>query len=134
MTREEFVNKVVLVFLGGGIGSVARYGSTLLAVRLGGTAFPWGTLAVNLTGCLTIGLLFGVSEREGLLGPSARLFLVTGCMGGLTTFPTYALESTNFARSGSFFGGVANLFASNAAGLFLVMIGLWLAHKLIPGG
>lgn len=113
---------------------MARYGITLLAARLWGTGFPWGTLAVNLTGCLLIGVLLGLSEREGLLSPSTRLFLMTGFLGGLTTFSTYALESITFARSGSLTGTTANVLANNVAGLVLVLGGMWLAQKLLPGG
>lgn len=113
---------------------MARYGTTLLAARLWGTGFPWGTLVVNLTGCLLIGLLFGLSEREGVLSPSARLLLMTGFLGGLTTFSTYALESTNFARSGSLPGAASNVLANNMAGLVLVLGGMWLAQKILPGG
>jgi CrcB protein len=128
------MHKLILVFLGGGLGSAVRYGSTLLATRLYGTNFPWGTLAVNLAGCLLIGLLFGFSEREGMLTPGTRLFLMTGFMGGLTTFSTYALETSNFARTGSWSVATSNLLANNVAGLLLVVAGMWLAQKLVPGG
>ncbi len=126
--------KVLLVFAGGGIGSVVRYGSTLLATRWFGTAFPWGTLAVNLAGCFVIGALFEASAREGLMSPSTRLLLTTGFLGGLTTFSTYALETANFARTGSQFAAVSNLLANNVAGLALVLIGMGLARTVLAGG
>jgi CrcB protein len=126
------MTKVILVFIGGGFGSAARYGTTLLATRLFGSAFPWGTLAVNLIGCLLIGVLFGVSDW-GAVNPQTRLLLMTGFLGGLTTFSTYALETSGFARSEQLTGAVSNLVANNGAGLALVFAGFWLAQKLAPG-
>lgn len=124
--------KFALVFAGGGLGSAVRYGSALLAARFWGAGFPWGTLAVNLVGCFVIGVLFGISEQKGGLRPETRLLLMTGFLGGLTTFSTYALETTNFARTGSLIGAASNLIANNAAGLVLVVTGMWLAQKLGP--
>lgn len=126
------MTKVLLVFAGGGLGSLTRYGATMLAVRLFGPTFPWGTLTVNLIGCLGIGVLFGLSDR-GAVSPEARLLLMTGFLGGLTTFSTYALETTGFARSEQWIGAVSNLLANNVAGLALVFAGIWVAKKLALG-
>lgn len=126
------MTKVILVFIGGGLGSATRYGATLLATRLFGSTFPWGTLGVNLAGCFLIGVLFGLSDR-GALSPKARLVLMTGFLGGLTTFSTYALETAGFRRSDQLTGAVSNLLANNGAGLALVLVGMRLAQKLAPG-
>lgn len=75
------------VALGGALGSMARYAVSLAAVSLLGTAYPWGTLAVNILGSAAIGALAGM----GLGGP-ARLFCITGILGGFTTFSAFSLE------------------------------------------
>jgi CrcB protein len=124
------MTKLLLVLFGGGLGAVSRYGSTLLAVRLFGAGFPWGTLFANLVGCLLIGILTGLSEAKGLLSVEARLFLITGFLGGLTTFSTYALETVNFARDGSFVVTLIQLTAHNLAGLALVLIGIELVRAI----
>ncbi len=92
-----------LIFIGTGsfIGGIARYLLTRW-VQNGTTAsFPFGTLAVNLIGCLLIGLLFGLFERFGWFSANLRAFLTIGFCGGFTTFSTFALESVAMMRNGS---------------------------------
>lgn len=129
----ETLRQVGLVMAGGALGALSRYGFALGAARLLGGRFPWGTLLANLTGCLLIGLAFGLSERAGLLSPSARLFFMTGFLGALTTFSTYALESVVFLREGSY-GAVINFLLNNLGGGVLVLAGLWLAGFLTQRG
>lgn len=83
------IRSLLLVGLGGGLGSIARYAVyRLLPV----TAFPWGTFIVNLTGSLIIGLCWGLATRN-LITEDWRLFLITGICGGFTTFSAFSLES-----------------------------------------
>lgn len=82
--------QLLLVALGGAIGSVARYGVGFAGARVLGLAFPWGTLAVNVIGGLAIGLL---SARLGPEQENARLLLGVGVLGGFTTFSTFSLET-----------------------------------------
>ena len=124
------MNKVFLVFIGGGIGTAARYGTNLLAVRLFGTGFPFGTLMVNLAGCFLIGVVLALSERTGLVQPGTRLFVVTGVLGGLTTFSSFAVE-TVLAVRGSMGLAVANFAANNVGGLILVVSGFKLMDWLL---
>ncbi len=124
------MHKAVLVIVGGGFGALLRYGTGLLAARLFGTGFAWGTLIVNLSGCFVIGVCFESAERKGFLSPSARLFLVTGFLGALTTFSTYALETVTYAREGAAWPAVANVLANTVGGGLLVLVGMWLAWRL----
>jgi CrcB protein len=124
------MNKVLLVFIGGGIGAATRYGMTLLAGKWFGTGFPWGTLIVNLGGCLAIGVILGLAEKTSLVQPSTRLFFVTGFLGGLTTFSSYALESILALRI-SMSASLANIAANNLIGLGLVVLGLKLTEWVI---
>jgi len=119
---------VLLVMLGGSLGAVCRYGVSRVAAAWLGSGFPWGTLVVNLGGCLLIGLVFGMTDR-GTTHPSERLFFVTGFLGALTTFSTFALETTQVAP-GSWALAGANFLANNLAGLALVIGGMWLGTRL----
>ena len=123
------MTNVLLVMLGGSIGALSRYGASLLAVKLFGSRFPWGTLAVNLVGCFLIGVAFALAERgSGSMGPSMRLFFVTGYLGGLTTFSTYALETTNALGAQNSMVAVLNFAANNLLGVSLVLIGMWMVR------
>jgi len=123
------MTNILLVMLGGSIGALSRYGASLLAVKLFGSRFPWGTLAVNLVGCFFIGIAFALAERgSGSMTPSMRLFFVTGYLGGLTTFSTYALETTNALGAQDSMAAVLNFAANNLLGVALVLLGMWMVR------
>jgi fluoride exporter len=89
---------VFLVFVGGGIGSVLRYLTGIQAAKLFGpfsvdTGWPWGTFVVNGVGCLVMGLCFRLVPLPGIGSPDARLLLMTGVLGGFTTFSAFALDA-----------------------------------------
>jgi CrcB protein len=118
-----------MVMLGGSIGALSRYGVSLLAVKLFGTRFPWGTLIVNLIGCFFIGLAFALAERgSSIMSPSMRLFFVTGYLGGLTTFSTYAVETTNALGAQNSMSAILNVAANNLLGVALVLLGMWIVR------
>lgn len=80
--NDGWIMKILLVLIGGGIGSLSRYAVSLLAAQLFGTKFPWGTLIVNLSGCFLIGLSFALADRGlNIMTPSIRLFFMTGFLG-----------------------------------------------------
>lgn len=82
------------------LGSMARYLVQGLFLRLGASAFPAGTLAVNVLGCFLIGLVYGWSPKAGDVAPAWRLFLTTGFCGGFTTFSAFSAESISLFKSG----------------------------------
>ena len=108
------------------MGSVARYA---VAVWLGNTPtdrFPWATFAVNCLGCLLIGLMAGWLARASV-PESARLFLVTGILGGFTTFSAFGLESVGLLRRGEFSLALLYILGSVLVGIAAVWLGLRLA-------
>lgn len=121
---------VLLIILGGGLGAILRYGVGILAVRVWGASFPYGTLIVNLAGCLLIGIIFGLGERTELITPGMRLFLLTGFLGALTTFSSFALESV-LAGGGGLYGlAFLNFLINNIGGFLLVIAGLQVASLI----
>ncbi|HEY5999890.1 MAG TPA: fluoride efflux transporter CrcB [bacterium] len=119
--------KLLLVGTGGFLGSVLRYvagGAVQAATRYG--HFPWGTLAVNAAGCLLIGLLGGAAETRHVLTQEQRLFLITGFLGGFTTFSAYGFETYFLIRVGEPWLAAANALGQVALGLAAV----WAGHAL----
>ena len=120
--------KWVALITGGVAGTVARYALSGFVYRFSGTEFPYGTLAVNLAGCLAIGFLSALSEEKFLLGPNARLLLMAGFCGAFTTFSTFMLETGNLIRAGETLRAFANVAVSVAAGFLLFRLGIFLAE------
>jgi len=117
------------VLLGASIGGLARYLiGTALQQRIGGR-FPIGTLVVNVTGCFLIGILMTLFTERGEPVPNARLLMVTGVLGGYTTFSSFAWESFQAMQEGSLWIGFINLFASVMLGYLAVWCGAWLVRR-----
>lgn len=112
----------LLVFLGSGIGGMARHGVGLAAVRLGST-FPFGILAINIVGSTLMGVLAGWYAMRGGSQP-LRLFLATGVLGGFTTFSTYALDGILLLQRGETAAALAYIFGSVGLGLGGLLLGL----------
>lgn len=87
------LNSALLAAAGGALGSAARYFVGAIAFRLFGPEFPWGTLAVNVIGCLLMGILAGFVILRDAVPADLRIFLMTGVLGGFTTFSAFALDS-----------------------------------------
>jgi CrcB protein len=114
------VKSVLLVALGGALGSVARWGLSGVVQRWSGSTFPWGTAAVNALGSLAIGFVVALALERALVPPAARLFLVTGILGGFTTFSALSYETFALLRDGQWLG--ATLYAGGS-----VVVGVGLA-------
>lgn len=106
--------RVVLVALGGALGSVARYGVGALAAQVLGPAFPWGTLLVNLTGSFLIALVMHLALTGSAISLELRIFLTTGIMGGFTTYSSFNYETLALLNQRAY--GLAGL---NLAGTVL---------------
>ena len=119
---------ILLVALGGAVGSVARYKiSGYVLHHTIDWRFPAGTFAVNVLGCLVAGVLAGLAEKHDLLSADARLLLFTGLLGGFTTFSAFGLETMYLLRRGDFVIAGANIVLSVIAGLLALALGLGLA-------
>lgn len=121
------LRNLLCVALGGAIGSTARYLlSRLINEHSTGAPFPWGTLTVNVLGCLLIGLLCGLTARTSALSPRWQLLLITGLCGGFTTFSTFAYESYLLADTRRILAAAAYAALSLTLGLAAV----WLGYRL----
>jgi fluoride exporter len=119
------MKNLLLVALGGALGSAARYKmSGWILHHTVDWKFPAGTFAVNVLGCLAAGLLAGLAEKHELLSPHTRLLLFTGVLGGFTTFSAFGLETVFLIRRGDWLVATSNVFLSVLAGLVALWLGL----------
>jgi fluoride exporter len=130
----EMLTKILLVMAGGSLGAVGRYMVSLGAMRLFGSGLSWGTFLANMIGCFLIGVIFALVDRVPWLTPSVRLFFMTGFLGALTTFSTYALEVVTAIRGGGFGVAAITFLANNIGGIGLVLAGIGLVQILFKGG
>lgn len=117
------MKELLLVFIGGGMGSVLRY---LVGRLMSSSSFPWGTFAVNITGCFLIGLLSTWIARHSL-SPDMRLLLIVGLCGGFTTFSTFSNEALALMRNGQLPLCLAYIIGSIALGVIAAYIGIKLS-------
>ena len=123
------LERFILVMLGGGTGSLARYvAGTAIMNRVGGR-FPLGTLVVNVTGCFLIGLLMSLLTERFWPHPNWRLLLVVGFLGGYTTFSSFEYETYSAIRDGGLWIGLVNIVASVTLGYLAVWVGVLLAAR-----
>ena len=122
--------KILWIGFGGFLGSIGRYLlSGYVQHLVKGTGFPYGTLAVNLTGCLFIGFLSQWVEARGFLSPEARLFVFVGLLGGFTTFSTFGNETMNLWHVGESAAALANIALHVGLGLGAA----WFGHVIAYG-
>jgi CrcB protein len=127
------LTQALLVGLGGFVGANARYFlGAWIAARLGG-AFPAGTLLINVSGSLAIGVLLVLLVERLALDPAWRLLLVTGFLGGYTTFSAYTFEVVALLEAGDPAGAAWYVLGSNALGLGACFAGMLLARSLLAG-
>jgi CrcB protein len=121
--------RYLLILLGGGIGSLARYVAGSAIMTRFGSRFPLGTMVVNLTGSFLIGLLMTLLTERWQPHPNWRLLLVVGFLGGYTTFSSFEWETFSAVREGGFWIGLANVVGSVAFGYAAVWLGALLGRR-----
>ena len=127
------MQRLLLVCLGGALGSGARYLVGVLAVRLFGLGFPWGTLFVNLVGCFLMGLIMALGMGLASFPPTLRLALTTGFLGGLMTYSSFNFETTWLALDGALASALVNFGVTALGGLLAGLGGLALGRMFVPG-
>jgi CrcB protein len=116
--------RLLVIAIGGALGSVARYLFSSAILRVSGSLFPLGTFGVNVVGCLIFGAIAGAAEQRVQLAPELRAFLLVGVLGGFTTFSSYAFESFSLLRDGQVVAAAVNIVGQVVAGL----VGLWAGY------
>ena len=121
--------QLVLIAVFGAIGTLARYGLQGLVQVRAGSAFPYGTLLINLTGCFFLGLIGQFMMNRIVLSPEWRLAITVGFFGGYTTFSSFGWETAKMLEDGEWLRATTYVAASVVAGLLLSVAGIRLANK-----
>lgn len=122
---------IMAIGIGSFLGAIFRYFLSQFINSKFLSTFPFGTLTVNILGCLLIGLIFGLSDRVNL-SQEWRLFLTTGLIGGFTTFSAFSYETITMMRDGQFWYASAYVIGSVVVGLIATFIGIVVIKNVIP--
>ncbi|MDB5546987.1 MAG: fluoride efflux transporter CrcB [Tardiphaga sp.] len=120
----------LLVFVGGGLGSVLRYALTMAAGKAFGPHFPWGTFLINITGSTVMGLIAGYLAFKGETAQPWRIFLMTGILGGYTTFSAFSLDAAVLYERGEIALALAYVLGSVLMAISGLFAGLALVRSL----
>ncbi|AXQ29150.1 fluoride efflux transporter CrcB [Solimonas sp. K1W22B-7] len=123
------MNAWLAVLLGGGVGSVCRYGVVRLATAAGATLFPWGTLAVNVVGSLLAGVAYALLAERMNAAPEWRALAMAGFLGGFTTFSAFSLETVRLAEDGHVAAALSNMALNLVLCLAACALGLLLVRR-----
>ena len=127
---QPSLQSFMLVACGGALGSIARYGVAVLALKLP-VQLPIGTLTANLVGCFLIGLFSQLALNSSSLPPGARLFLIAGFCGGFTTFSTFALEIITLIDTAQPLQALIYAISSVVLGLLALLLGVWVVKVVL---
>lgn len=121
---------LLLIACGGAVGAVLRYGASLGVYSLMGRGFPWGTLFVNVSGSLLMGVLSILLLERFDIGPEWRAAILVGLLGSFTTFSTFSIETLNLLEQGDIMRAFANIAFSVIVCLLAVWLGVGLGRQL----
>ena len=118
------LQKLLLIAVAGGFGSLARYWLSGVVQNSSGSVFPYGTVAVNVLGCLVFGFLLAVTEGRFAVSPQTRAIVLVGFLGAFTTFSTFVFETVALLENSQWLLALANLSLQNFVGLAALILGL----------
>jgi fluoride exporter len=125
MTRD-----LLFIFLGGGLGSVVRFGTGKWIGTLHNQQFPYGTLVANIVACLILGFVIGMADHKQLISPAARLFWAVGFCGGFSTFSTFSAETIALLQNGFHLSTVLYVIGSLVFCISATYAGLYLGEQV----
>ncbi len=124
------MHKLILLGLAGALGTLSRYGLAGFVHRFIGPSFPWGTFAVNITGCFIAGILWALFENRWPVSGETRTIILVGFMGAFTTFSAMILETSELIRAAEWLYAAGNLSLQNGVGFAAIFAGTALGRMI----
>ena len=124
------VQKIILIGLAGAVGTLARYGLSGFIQRISGGTLPWGTLTVNVVGCLIAGLVWALIENRLTVSGETRAIILIGFLGAFTTFSTFVLETGELMRDAEWFQAIGNFALHNVVGILAFFTGFTIIRSM----
>ena len=124
------IQKLVLIAVAGGLGTLARFGLSGIVQHAIGRTFPWGTVCVNLVGCFGFGVLWAIMEDRLSVSGDVRIVVLVGFMGAFTTFSTFVFETGQLIEELQWMWALANLLIQNIVGIACLFVGLAIGRLL----
>jgi fluoride exporter len=124
------LQKLLLIALAGAVGTLARYGLGGLIQEHCGKIFPWGTVVVNLSGCLAFGIMWSLLTERWPASGETRVIVLIGCMGAFTTFSTFVFETDQLLRDSQWWPALGYFTIHNVGGLAALVAGLAVGRLL----
>lgn len=121
--------KVLLIFAGGGLGALSRYGVSALLNKISNNSFPLGTLGVNVIGSFFMGILFCFFPQSERIPPELKVMILVGFLGAFTTFSSYSLETVTLLKEQAYLAGILNFLLNNTLSLLAVWGGYLLVNR-----
>lgn len=119
----------LVVFMGSGVGGMLRHGVGIVALRLMGPTFPWGTLAINVVGSALMGMMIGLFAAKSIENAELRLFVTTGLIGGFTTWSTFSLDAVTLWERGEIGAAIGYVLASLVLSVVVLAIALVITRR-----
>ncbi len=124
------MQKLVWLFIAGGLGVLARFGLGGLVQRYYSGSFPLGTFVINVLGCFSFGIIWSLAEERMVISGETRFLLLTGFMGAFTTFSTYAFETSGLMRDSEWLLAAGNVLGQTFLGLVAIIVGMAIGRLL----
>ncbi len=127
------MSMILLLAVAGAAGTVSRYGLGGLTQRITGAGFPYGTLVINVLGCLVIGYIMQIALNTSIIPATARVVVTIGFLGAFTTFSTFSYETVRFIEDGAWVSAILNIAMNVGLGLAATLLGALLGRITLGG-
>jgi len=127
------MQQLLFLALAGALGTLSRYGLGGLVQRISGTGFPYGTLLINVLGCLVIGFIMQVALTTDLIPANLRIVITIGFLGAFTTFSTFSYETAKYLEDGALVSAMLNIATNVGLGLMGTFMGMFLGKVTLGG-